>query len=283
LVKGYRRFAKDEKGVYMLKKKWFCSIFLLTFAFITFNCEAIEIVGHRGSSFVAPENTKAALMLAWKQGADAAECDVYLTKDKKIMLLHDRSVKRTGVVDVNIADTDSKVLAKIDVGSWKDSKYKNEKIPFLKDIIKIIPKDKKLIIEVKCGTEILPCLEEVIKRSSKRERLEIIAFNFDVASGCKKLMPDIPVYWLIATKKDKKTNEFIHYNIKNIEKVKLAGLNGIDAHYAGVTKEFADEIHANGMKFYVWTVDEPVDAQRMAEMGVDSITTNKPDIMLSYF
>ena len=243
----------------------------------------VEIVGHRGSSFIAPENTKASFMLAWKQGAPSAECDVYLTQDNKIMIMHDKSVKRTGGVDVNMTDTDSNTLSKIDVGSWKGAEYKGERIPFLKDIIESIPEGKRLVIEVKCGTEILPYLEQVINKSGKRERLVLISFNFDVMTGCKKLMPDIPAYWLIATEQDEGTKKPLPHSLKNVEKAKTAGLDGIDAHYAGVTKEFADELHANDMKLYVWTVDDTNDAQSMKDMGVDSITTDKPDLMLEYF
>ncbi|MEN6386969.1 MAG: glycerophosphodiester phosphodiesterase [Phycisphaerales bacterium] len=243
--------------------------------------DSIQIIAHRGSSFTAPENTKASIMLAYQQGAHAAECDVYLTKDNKIMLMHDKSVKRTGGIDVNMADANSDTLAKIDIGSWKDPNYKNEKIPFLKDIISSIPPQKKLVIEIKSGTEILPYLEDVINKTGKRKQLEIIAFNFDVAKGSKKLMPDIPVYWLISTAKDPNTDKPLPHNMEYISKVKAAGLDGIDAHYAGVTKQFADNIHALGMKLYVWTVDDISVAQNMKEMGVDGITTNKPDIMLA--
>jgi glycerophosphoryl diester phosphodiesterase len=273
----------------MMKRNVFCLI-VSFIGFIVSGCMAQtaknsvcpELVGHRGSSFTAPENTQVSFTLAWQQGA-YAECDVYLTKDKQIMIMHDKSPKRTGGVDVNMADANSDTLAKIDVGSWKDEKYKGEKIPFLKDVIASIPKDRKLIIEVKSGTEILPYLEEVIKKSGKRRQLEIIAFDFDVAAGCKKLMPDIPTYWLISTKQDKETKQPIPHSMKKVDKVKAAGLDGIDAHHAGVTKEFADRLHAEGMKLYVWTVDELTDAQKMKDMGVDSITTNKPDVMLEYF
>jgi len=244
---------------------------------------AIEIIAHRGSSFIAPENTMAALVLAWKQGAHSAECDVHLTKDNKIMLLHDKSVKRTGGVDINIAETDSKTLRTIDVGCWKDAKYKGEKIPFLEDVIKAIPKGKKLVIEVKCGPEILPYLEKVIRKSGKKGQLEIIAFNLDVVAGSKKIMPEIPAYWLISAEKDKRTNEPLPYSLINIEKIKAAGLDGIDAHYVGVTREFADALHGNGMKLYVWTVDDITDAQKLKDIGVDGITTNKPDVMLEHF
>jgi glycerophosphoryl diester phosphodiesterase len=273
-----------------MKRNVFCLLALFT-GFIVSGCMAQTtkehvrplIVGHRGSSFIAPENSKASLVLAWQQGAYGAECDVYLTKDKQIMLMHDKSVKRTGGIDVNMADANSDFLAKIDIGSWKDAKYAGEKIPFLKDIIDIVPEGQKLIIEIKSGTEILPYFEEVITKSGKRNQLEIISFNFDVAAGCKKLMPDIPVYWLISTKQNKETEQPLPHSMKNIDKVKAAGLNGIDAHYAGVTKEFADKLHAEGMKLYVWTVDELADAQAMKNMGVDSITTNKPDVLLKYF
>jgi glycerophosphoryl diester phosphodiesterase len=273
-----------------MKKSVFCLLALFT-GFIVSGCMAQTanqhvrplIVGHRGSSFVAPENSKASLVLAWQQGAYASECDVYLTKDKQIMLMHDKSAKRTGGVDVNMTDANSDVLAKIDIGSWKDAKYADEKIPFLKDIIDAVPQGQKLIIEIKSGVEILPYLKELIDKSGKKDRLEIIAFNFDVAAGSKKLMPEIPVYWLISTKQDKETKQPIPHSMKNIAKVKAAGLDGIDAHYAGVTKEFADKLHAEGMKLYVWTVDEIADAQTMKEMGVDSITTNKPDVLLEHF
>jgi glycerophosphoryl diester phosphodiesterase len=173
----------------------------------------VEIIAHRGASFIAPENTEAAIILAWKQGTPAAECDVYLTKDNEIMLMHDKSAKRTSGVDVNMAETDSKTLRKLDVGSWKDpNHYKGEKIPFLKDIIKAIPNGKTLFIEVKSGTEILPYLEQVIKKSGKRDQLVIIAFNFEVITGCKRLMPDIPAYWLVYSGKDEKTKQWIPYN-----------------------------------------------------------------------
>ncbi len=266
-----------------MKRNIFCLI-VLSAGFIVGGCmaDSIQIVGHRGSSFVAPENTQASFSLAWQQGA-WAECDVYLTKDKQIMIMHDKSAKRTGGVDVNMADANSDVLAKIDVGSWKDAKYTGETIPFLKNVIDAIPKNRKLVIEVKSDAEILPYLEEVIKKSSKRKQLEIIAFDFDVAASCKKLMPDIPVYWLISTNQNKETKQAVPHSLKDVDKAKAAGLDGIDSHYAGVTKEFADKLHTDGMKLYVWTVDELADAQKMKDMGVDSITTNKPDVMLEYF
>ncbi|TLZ82561.1 MAG: glycerophosphodiester phosphodiesterase, partial [Methanobacteriota archaeon] len=53
------------------------------------------ISAHRGFAAVAPENTLAALELAWRAGATVAEIDVQLTRDGHVVLMHDRSVART--------------------------------------------------------------------------------------------------------------------------------------------------------------------------------------------
>src|SRR5689334_25434220 len=79
----------------------------------------VEIVAHRGASFDAPENTVAAIELAWKQSADASEFDVYLTKDGKLVVIHDATTKRTANADVRVADSTLAELRKLDAGKWK--------------------------------------------------------------------------------------------------------------------------------------------------------------------
>src|SRR6188768_2306112 len=76
----------------------------------------VEIVGHRGASFDAPENTVAAVRLAWEQKADAAEFDVYLTKDRKVVVIHDKDTKRTaGGVNKVVAESTLAELRALDV------------------------------------------------------------------------------------------------------------------------------------------------------------------------
>src|SRR5690606_25591938 len=89
-------------------------------------------IAHRGASYDAPENTVTAAKLAWEQGADAVECDIHLSKDNRIMVIHDKDTKRTcsNKKNLSIADSPSTLLRDLDAGSWKDKKYKGEKIPF---------------------------------------------------------------------------------------------------------------------------------------------------------
>src|SRR3954462_1817716 len=79
----------------------------------------VEIVGHRGASYDAPENTVAAIKLAWEQKADGSEFDIYLTRDGKIAVMHDATAKRTAGADKKIADTPLAELRTLDAGRWK--------------------------------------------------------------------------------------------------------------------------------------------------------------------
>ncbi len=91
----------------------------------------VEIIGHRGASYLAPENTLASSELAWSLGADAVETDIYLSKDNRIICSHDANTKRTTGVNLVIKETTSKELRKLDAGSFKDKKYKGELPTFM--------------------------------------------------------------------------------------------------------------------------------------------------------
>jgi len=234
----------------------------------------VEIIGHRGASYIAPENTMASFKLGWEKGADV-ELDVYLTKDDRIVVIHDDTTKRTAGTDMKVAESTSEELRKLDVGSFKSDQYAGEKIPFLEDVVKAIPSGRKLFIEIKCGPEILPYLRELLARSGKLSQIVIIGFDLNTVARSKEMI-DVPTYWLRGTEKTKDTEQWIPHDLQLIQSTKDKGLDGLDVHYAGVTKEFADAVKAAGLKLYVWTVDDPQEAARLLRLGVDGITTNRP-------
>lgn len=242
-------------------------------------CPKAFIVAHRGASGVAPENTLAAAVLAFEEGADATEIDVHLTKDRRIVVMHDKSTKRTCGVEMIIAETDSSALACLDAGSLKSEVYAGEKIPFIEEIIEVLPCGKKLFIEVKCSAEIAPYLNDVIVSGGKIEQMVIISFDADVLVEAKKVMPQVPVYWLKSTDKDKQTGRYLPHDASIISFASDKGFDGVDLHYAGITKAFVDKARKSGIEVHTWTVDDVDDARRMAACGVRSITTNYPDVI----
>jgi glycerophosphoryl diester phosphodiesterase len=119
----------------------------------------------------------------------------------------------------------------------------------------------------------------MINESQKKSQIVIIGFNLETVTLSKKLI-DVPTYWLKGTEKDKETEQWIPHSPKLIKTVKNNGLDGLDVHYAGVTKEFTDAVKASGQKLYVWTVDDPQEAIRLVNLGVAGITTNRPEWLI---
>lgn len=242
--------------------------------------EATDIIGHRGASYDAPENTVASVNLAWKQNADAAEIDIYLTKDNRIIALHDKTTKKTTGEDWKPAERTLAELATLDAGSWKSPEYAGEPIPTLEDILDTIPPCKRLVIEIKSGPEILPFLQTVLESSPKSpNQITIIAFNWENITGAKRRMPEIPCFWLYGTTphKDKETGAISDRPEELMARCKAAGLDGLDIKYdSEITPEFMEQMKAAGLELIVWTVNDPDVARSMVELGVAGITTDRP-------
>lgn len=240
------------------------------------------IIAHRGASDEAPENTKTAVVKAWKMDAAAVECDVHLTRDNQIVLIHDPNTLRTAGIDISVKDANYSELKQLDVGSFKDAKYSGEKIPLLTDIIQTIPPDgdKKLFIEIKCGPQIVPFLKQVVENSGKREHIVFISFDISIISQLKETMPDISAFWLVMSDKDEKTEKLMPYTLDLINKAKEYGIDGLNLHWGSLEKSFVVNAHKASLRVYAWTVDNPATARDLVKMGVDGITSNKPGLLI---
>jgi glycerophosphoryl diester phosphodiesterase len=226
-----------------------------------------EIIAHRGASFIAPENTVSSAKLAWELGADAVEADIYLSKDNRIIVSHDSNTRRTTGKSYSIANTPADTLRKLDAGSFKDERYKGEKIPFLEEIIETVPKGKKLVVEIKCGSEVLPFLRQTIDQYGANKNFNFIAFDFQTISDAKKIFPGNSCFWLCSDTLILR---------KNIELVPKAGLEGVSLNYSIINQKIASITRALGLDLFSWTVDKPEDAKRLISLGVKGITTNRP-------
>lgn len=238
------------------------------------------IIAHRGSSFIAPENTLAAYELAWQQGAPAAECDVYLTKDHEIILLHDGTFKRTAGVDRKPADMTWGEIALLDAGSWKGDRWAGEGVPRLQEVLTAMPPDRHLFIEIKCGPEIMPALKRLLDTSGRKSQVTIIGFNKDTMLAARTAMPDIPIKWLLGAPKNEETGEYEKIDPARVAECKVAKFDGLNVSRVGVSPELFEAARAAGQPLYVWTVNDMEEAKRLAEMGAAGITTDKPDLML---
>ena len=103
------------------------------------------LVAHRGYSDKYPENTMIAFQKAIEDGFDGIETDVHKTKDGQLVLCHDEKINRTSNGKGYIKDYTYEELLQFDFG-YK-TKYKNQKIPLLKDLLELC-QNKKIIINI---------------------------------------------------------------------------------------------------------------------------------------
>jgi glycerophosphoryl diester phosphodiesterase len=258
---------------------------MLTLALVTPRSEAVEIIGHRGASEDAPENTLASFRLAWTQNADAAETDVYLSKDGEIVVIHDANTRRVGGRDGKVVDQTLAELKQLDIGRWKGEQWAGERIPTLAELLAIIPEGKRLFIEIKCGPEIAPRLVQVLQAAKKRpEQTCLISFSYEVMQRVKKELPALKCYWIVQLKRNRKTSTWSPPLGEIIRKTKEAGLDGVDFGAAPVIdREFVAKLKKAGLGVYTWTVNTTKEAGRLEQAGVDGITTNRPGVLKEYF
>jgi glycerophosphoryl diester phosphodiesterase len=258
---------------------------LLSLAFATSRSDAVEIIGHRGASHDAPENTLASFRQAWSQHADAAETDVYLSKDGEIVVIHDAHTARVGGRRRKVVDQTLAELKQLDIGRWKGEQWAGERIPTLAELLAIIPEDKRLFIEIKCGPEIAPRLVEVLHTAHKRpEQTCLISFSYEVMQRVKRDLPALKCYWIVQLKRNRQTGIWSPPLDEIIRKTKDAGLDGIDFGDAPVIdRELVSKVKQSGFGVYIWTVDSTKEAGRLEQAGVDGITTNRPGFLKEYF
>jgi glycerophosphoryl diester phosphodiesterase len=233
------------------------------------------------------------LRLAWEQGAYAAECDIIRSHDGKLVLIHDDSTKRTalGGVDLLVEQTDWSDLKRLDVGCWKSEKWKGVKIPLLEDVLRAIPDDNHLYIEIKTGEtnlgadqRVIDDLEILMKNERiSPEKITFICFDHDFLNRLKLRLPRCNAYYLTTFVAFPGTWPAVRNEAElemHIRKALENGIDGLDMENSSViTREWVKKIHGQSLKIAIWsygTDDTLENARRYRDINVDFITTNMP-------
>ena len=237
-----------------------------------------EIVAHRGASFDAPENTLAAIVLAWQQMADAVEIDLRVTKDEQIVAIHDADTRRTCDQNLVVSNATYAKIQQLDAShNAREGKYAGEKVPRLAEILATIPPHGKLFIEVKCGDEIIePLTSQFTRDKHQQSRVVLIGFNAPLLAKIKTQLPDAAALLCVAADDEKAAWDHtdIEILIKEAKRLKFDGVD-LDAR-ATIGPEAVARLQSENLRCYFWTVDDPVYARTLCDCGVDGITTNRP-------
>ena len=235
------------------------------------------IIGHRGASLEAPENTLESFRLAWEQGADGIEADFRLTADGRIVCMHDATTARTTGVDLNIADTTLEDLRRLDAGLRKGG-GSGARIPALVEILAALPHGTRLFIEIKCGSEIIAPLQKALEASGvSPELIRLMSFSADLIAELKKRLPGWRACWLCDYRHNPITDIWHPSREEVLNTLLRSGANGVaSANRSFLDRNLVEELKGRGMEIHVWTVDRLPDARHLCSLGVDSIMTNRP-------
>ena len=224
-----------------------------------------RITAHRGSSSGAPENTMAALEKAVEEMADRAEIDVQETADGVIVLCHDTSLKRVAGINKKVSDLTLEQIKKLDVGSWFSSEYQGEQIPTLEEVMEYAKGKIDLNIEIKNLGNSSGLPEKVIELVEKHEMQEqcvITSTNRFYLKRVKAVNPEIRTGYIISA---------AYGNFYSDEFIDLISIRS-----SFVTERMIESAHEAGKAVHAWTVNGKVEMERLKQLGVDDMITDRP-------
>ena len=229
--------------------------------------QSVQIIGHRGSSALAPENTLAAIERAIADGADAIELDVQELADGTLAILHDNHLQRLAGVDRPSWQLTAADLDRLEVGSWFGPEFAGERIPTLAQVLARVGDRVDLNLELKChGQERrLPEAVAAVLAQFPRSRVTVTSFNWEMLRRFRAIAPHRPIGPIAA---------------EPIDWAALAAAVGpvdvVSLHYSLLDEATVDRVRALPAALWVWTVDDPTEIRRAIDLGVDGVITNNP-------
>lgn len=227
-----------------------------------------RMIAHRGVSGLETENTCAAFVAAGNRSYFGVETDVHVSADGAFIIFHDDDTERVGLEKHIIEDTNSAILRNmlltdLDGGTKTRSDLR---IPLLREYIRICRKYEKVcVLELK-NPMAKDAVAGIVKELQEEDWLEnviFISFSHENLVGLRRLLPEAKLQFLTMDAADEAL----------LEKLEPWGFD-LDIYYPALTRSGLTLMHEHGIEVNCWTVDEAVDAQRLAEWGVDYITSN---------
>lgn len=234
-----------------------------------------QILGHRGASAEAPENTMSAFELAAQMGADGLELDVHLAADGRVVVIHDDTVDRTSNGTGAVREMTFAQLRELDASMGKQG-FSGAQIPTLEEVYKFL-QPTGLIVNVELkenaydhGFLIIPEVLELEERYGMTGRVIYSSFNHYLLREMKDHSANIPTAIL--------------YSAALVDVWQYAAqvpADGIHPHFAALAdRKLVARCHAAGQAVRPWTVNEERDLRGMFHLGVDAVITNFPDLAL---
>ena len=226
------------------------------------------ILGHRGASATAPENTLAAFSRALAEGADGVELDVWRCATGEVVVIHDGDTARTCGERLRVAESPLAALRRLDAGAWKGARFRGERIPLLSEVLEALP-DAVVNVELKGRDRALAgAVARLVAEAGAGARTLVSSFDFALVAAFRAAAPRVATGLLFAPAWHRPLRvplaaawlrpSALHPDLRLCSPRRLAAWR------------------AAGRAVNVWTVDEPDEVRRLARAGVAGLVCNDP-------
>jgi len=234
------------------------------------------VVAHRGASALAPEHTIAAYEKAIEAGADALELDVRLSADDQVVVIHDATLDRTTDGSGPVHERTLQQLKRLDAGAWFGEAFRGQRIQTLTELLERFRDRVGFTVELKGGSDFYPGIEErvltFLQIYDVLDRSLVVSFDHPALKKLKGLDRDVRVGALVTG--------------RLLDPTALAPPGILDAvclRAELTTEREVELVRKAGLEVYVWVVNEPLLARRLAGWGVRGLITDRPDLLRPLF
>ena len=246
----------------------------------------VQRVAHRGGAQLAPENTFAAFLNALTLSIDAIELDVHLSRDGHVVVIHDNHVHKRTNGSGNLLDLDLAYLRRLNAaahhpGGWRET----QQIPTLSEVLELAKRRAHLYIEIKTSKRrqtykpypyIAEKVIELVHSADMLDQVLIISFDWTILPVIKSLEPKIETGMIVSNKVwNPRKRDGMQLLIEKAGEYECAWIN---MDYKLFTPEMPQMVHNNGLRLGLWTVNSKADMLLFAAAGVDSLTSDRPDL-----
>lgn len=231
------------------------------------------VLGHRGASAEAPENTIAAFRLAMERGADGIELDVWRCGTGELVVAHDDDLLRVGGSPLVVRDAPLAALRAVDVGRWKGERYRGERTPLLGEVLEAVP-GAVVNVELKSARFRLPDLglaravARLLRDLGAEERAFVSSFDFRLVAAFRACSPRVATGLLFEDGAPWRGRLELATGV-----LRPSALN---PDLRLVTPERFRRWAGGGRGVFVWTADAPEDVARLCALGAAGLYANDP-------
>lgn len=242
------------------------------------NDDGFYVIAHRGASAYYPENTMKAFERALAMGAAMIEIDIMRSKDGVPVVFHDAMLNNHTNGSGLLRHCTLEELKKLDAGSWFHSKYSNQEIPTLEEVLAFASGKVALNIEIKSdvvtdqgkGGIVEKCLK-LVEKYDMEEYVLFSSFDYRVIGQLKEMNSGISAALLY--NKRKSNGKLPH------ELVKEFRADAFNCSYRQLGKKWISDLQKHNIPHFIYTVNSKRKMRALIRTGVTGIFTNKPDVL----